>query len=287
VKNNVIIIVDGNGSLLSEPIGQLRANANYTVGITVLAPFDLTTVVSANFKKNNRREKDEANYLIPTSYKGKDIITDVNHPLYQKVYNYNVWENILTDDATAYIATFTADMLYASIGFGIKQTPALATNYLGEFGIGIPLPLGANNGDYLISNSYNYYQGGINYTLGDYAYWYNDEWNKSNYIGIAGTDSFPLSVSPNIKANYEITENVDLSVLLAGRVAILEQEVNNLYNTKQDKLIAGENITIEDNVISAVGGSSGGYEPDNITIGLNAEQKLEVKDNLEIDGGFL
>ena len=228
MKNNVIIIIDANGSLLSEPIGQLRANANYTVGITVLAPFDLTTIVSANFKKNNRREKDIANYLIPTSYKGKDIITDVIHPLYQKVYNYNVWENTLTDDAVAYVATFVANMLYASIGFDTKQTPALATTYLGEFGIGIPLPLSANNGDYLISNSYNYYQGGINYTLGDYAYWYNDEWNKSNYIGIAGTDSFPLSVSPNIKANYEITENVDLSVLLAGRVAVLEQEVQTL-----------------------------------------------------------
>lgn len=64
-------------------------------------------------------------------------------------------------------------------------------------------------------------------------------------------------------------------------------EINSMLDTletsKQDKLIAGENITIEDNVISAVGG----YEPDNITIGLNTEQKLEVKNNLEIDGGFL
>lgn len=33
--------------------------------------------------------------------------------------------------------------------------------------------------------------------------------------------------------------------------------------------------------------SSDVYEPDNITIGLNAEQKLEVKNDLEIDGGFL
>ena len=70
------------------------------------------------------------------------------------------------------------------------------------------------------------------------------------------------------------------------RIDDSEQATSELNEDKQDKLIAGENITIEDNVISAVGGSDG-YEPDNITIGLNAEQKLEVKDNLEIDGGFL
>ena len=37
--------------------------------------------------------------------------------------------------------------------------------------------------------------------------------------------------------------------------------VNELLENKQDKLIAGENITITGNVISATGG--GGYEPDN------------------------
>lgn len=72
---------------------------------------------------------------------------------------------------------------------------------------------------------------------------------------------------------------------------LLEKTQNGLFvkrdNTKQDKLIAGDNITIIDNVISATGGSSGGYEPDEITIVLNGNDKLEVNKNLEIDGGFL
>ena len=53
---------------------------------------------------------------------------------------------------------------------------------------------------------------------------------------------------------------------------------------KQDKLIAGDNITIDPdtNVIS-----SRYDEPDGVTILLNEEGKLEVSKDLVIDGGFL
>jgi hypothetical protein len=63
-------------------------------------------------------------------------------------------------------------------------------------------------------------------------------------------------------------------------------EINSMLGGKQDKLVAGENITIDatTNVISA---RDIGNNPDGVTIVLNEEDKLKVSENLEIDGGFL
>ena len=49
---------------------------------------------------------------------------------------------------------------------------------------------------------------------------------------------------------------------------IVETEVSEALNTKQDKLIAGNNITIQNNVISATGGGTTVLE-DSITVGQN------------------
>lgn len=63
-------------------------------------------------------------------------------------------------------------------------------------------------------------------------------------------------------------------------------EINSMLGGKQDKLVAGENITIDatTNVISA---RDIGNNPDGVTIVLNEENKLKVSEKLEIDGGFL
>jgi len=63
-------------------------------------------------------------------------------------------------------------------------------------------------------------------------------------------------------------------------------EINSMFDGKQDKLVAGDNITIDatTNVISA---RDIGNNPDGVTIVLNEEDKLKVSEKLEIDGGFL
>ncbi len=55
----------------------------------------------------------------------------------------------------------------------------------------------------------------------------------------------------------------------------LMDDIADLQENKQDKLVAGENITIEDNVISASVGS-GGFLPDDETITLNGNDELEA-----------
>ena len=66
-------------------------------------------------------------------------------------------------------------------------------------------------------------------------------------------------------ANYSTTEEMNNAIS------------NHHDSTKQDKLTAGSNITIENNVISATGGGSGGgANADEATIVTNAEGKLET-----------
>ena len=108
VNGNILLEPNGNvpsepnGNVLREPIGSFRANSNYTSSITVIAPFELDSVVSANYSKRNRRNDDIAQFLIPNgNKKGKDIIGE-NDPLYQLVYDWHVFEADVPQLAVAY-----------------------------------------------------------------------------------------------------------------------------------------------------------------------------------------
>ena len=123
-----------------------------------------------------------------------------------------------------------------------------------------------------------------------------ETWQRENTVGIVTSDhDFPVSVKVlinNVVAfePYDDTSLVnridgladrieldeDAISALAGRVGdaeddidTLEDAVSNLNTSKQDALIAGENITIENNVISASGG--GGFDY------TTTEQNLGIK----------
>jgi hypothetical protein len=106
-------------------------------------------------------------------------------------------------------------------------------------------------------------------------------YNKPFYLGITNS------------AIHEIEDVIDVLAAIATHNedpeahADIRLEVEGLWRSlgnKQDKLTAGDNITIVDNVISSTGGSDG-YEPDMDTIVLNQEDKLKVSEELLIDGG--
>lgn len=103
-------------------------------------------------------------------------------------------------------------------------------------------------------------------------------YNKPFYLGITNS------------AIHEIEDAIDVLAAIAAHNIDPEAhedirlEVEGLWGSlgnKQDKLTAGDNITIVNNVIS----STGGYEPDMDTIVLNQEDKLKVSKELIIDGG--
>ena len=63
--------------------------------------------------------------------------------------------------------------------------------------------------------------------------------------------------------------------------------LNQLEISKQDKLVAGDNITIDENNVISASSEGNSYDPDGVTIVLNEKDKLKVSENLEIDGGYL
>ena len=71
----------------------------------------------------------------------------------------------------------------------------------------------------------------------------------------SGDNVFPNVKESNIPASIARTSDIEATYATKSAVSLMSQ-------TKQDKLTAGDNITIQDNVISA----SGGSVPDNVVL---------------------
>lgn len=71
----------------------------------------------------------------------------------------------------------------------------------------------------------------------------------------SGDNVFPNVKENNIPASIARTSDIEATYATKGAVSLMSQ-------TKQDKLTAGDNITIQGNVISATGGSV----PDNVVL---------------------
>ena len=71
----------------------------------------------------------------------------------------------------------------------------------------------------------------------------------------SGDNVFPNVKESNIPATIARTSDIEATYATKSAVSLMSQ-------TKQDKLTAGDNITIQDNVISATGGSV----PDNVVL---------------------
>lgn len=71
----------------------------------------------------------------------------------------------------------------------------------------------------------------------------------------SGDNVFPNVKEDNIPASIARTSDIEATYATKSAVSLMSQ-------TKQDKLTAGDNITIQGNVISATGGSV----PDNVVL---------------------
>ena len=72
----------------------------------------------------------------------------------------------------------------------------------------------------------------------------------------AGDNVYPNVLEGNIPATIARTSDIEAIYATKSAVSLMSQ-------TKQDKLTAGDNITINDNVISA---TTGGSVPDNVVL---------------------
>ena len=72
----------------------------------------------------------------------------------------------------------------------------------------------------------------------------------------SGDNVFPNVKENNIPASIARTSDIEATYATKSALSLMSQ-------TKQDKLIAGDNITIQGNTISATGGGS---VPDNVVL---------------------
>lgn len=71
-----------------------------------------------------------------------------------------------------------------------------------------------------------------------------------------GDNVYPNVLEDNIPASIARTSDIEATYATKSAVSLMSQ-------SKQDKLTAGDNITINDNVISA---TTGGSVPDNVVL---------------------
>lgn len=109
------------------------------------------------------------------------------------------------------------------------------------------------------------------------------------------------SFDVNIEDYYTKVEIDGKLVLINNELEQLEERVEtnetdiqtntndiiDLQTNKQDKLVAGNNISIVGNTISASGGGGNSNNPDGVTIVLNEDDKLEVNLKHIMNGGYL
>ena len=82
---------------------------------------------------------------------------------------------------------------------------------------------------------------------------------------IKNTDGTFTPYSPIAVTNLDIVQGKGNSLTSA----MSQKSVSDELATKQDKLVAGDNIIIEGNVISSTGGGSGGIYPSDMNSDFN------------------
>lgn len=261
------------------PQGYLTANDINKDMFYVISPTVGDTIISANFQNNVLNEEPVKVEFTPSSLKVSELVSE-NESYYELVKDWNVWQGFMPSKPLEYVAYNRAGEIGISFNFKQLLVPTIPHGLEVKGFVEQEDFVPTQDGVYVVKIAY-YEYGNVEFTYHDLLIKNgNDVIRKGAMTQSGNTGSVEYAVDPSVyDSEYE---SVDPSLTES-----ILSKLGELNEDKQDKLIAGENITIEDNVISAVGGSDGGYEPDNITIGLNEENKLEVKDNLEIDGGFL
>ena len=205
-KNALQFIIDGNGNYLDSN-GSLRALTNYVGMLQVITPLPLDDAVGVNFLVYDSTTEDLSQYVIPTAYKGRDVIeeTDV---LYQTAYDWNVFEVEIFEKALAYISKHHQGRVGISFAFHEIVPSARAITYKGLFGADIALPTtGQTIGDYYACADYNYGVQGFIFGKGQFIYWNGTKWLKDRMKLVLTTPTLDIPVDPTLSVEYKLTDD--------------------------------------------------------------------------------
>ena len=319
ILNKLVFVIrpSGSGKLeFVEPFTRdfkLTANSINRDIFYVVAPFAADTYVKATFKSKEQAEKGENVSLRLSELEPKDIIND-NLGGFNLIEDWFVWEGKVPSKALGYVSAHRGNEIGLSISFEEKTVPRVpvGVELKGEI---VKLDDLDGEGAYVIKVP------ALEYDTEEYAFYKdllildNEEeiTIKKSIIRRLGTITEHYYVDPNVydegweqipDEDYEFIPDLimatgdnksDIKLIylslesLDDKVLVLEQhaidtdiELNRLQTNKQDKLVAGNNISIVGNTISA-----NSNEPDGVTIVLNEDDKLEVNLKHIMNGGYL
>jgi len=225
-KNALQFIIDSSGNYLDYS-GSVRALSNYVGMVQIITPLPLDDAVGVNFIVYDSKIQNLSQYVIPTAYKGRDVIpeTDV---LYQTVYNWNVFEVEIFEKALSYISKHHQGRIGASFTFEEIVPSARAVTYKGLFGSETPLPTtGMTTGDYYVCEDYNFNVQGFIFGKGQIIYWNGTKWIKDRMVMVLTTSTIDIPVDPTLSVEYELTlEEINYLASIGADVALLGQRMN-------------------------------------------------------------
>lgn len=297
IINKLVFPIKANLDYVEGSIPRMKLTAN-TLNrdiLYVISPAVGDTIIKGNFQNSLG-----GNEIVSSNFELTDIkvseLVGKGESYYELIKDWNVWSSVIPNKAISYISSNRAGGIGVSFSFSEYSIPKIPKEieFKGEV---FETSQISGDGVWVVKTTLLEY-GGFDFGYNDLLIRLNgDIIQKKSILRRGNTGTINYSVDPSV---YDTKfEEVEFNLVeeLLGVVnetksdyLILNNKVELLVDGKQDKLVAGNNITIDPNtnVISSSGGNGGGgnsYEPDGVTIVFNENDELSVSKNLEIDGG--
>lgn len=236
IKNIIHFTFDGLGTCLKKT-GVFKGRSNNIDVVQVLSPMP-PMALGVNFKLFNSTMTEYNQFMSVTGEKGKDVL-DPADELYQRCYDWNVWEVEVKENVLMDITFFRSGRLALSFKWRAFAPSSNCVEYQGIFGASYPVPVGTNPGDWWYCEG-QYYFAGIEF--GDKTIMYFD---GTDYKMDAYTEELPtLPQTMPVDKNFSVqsftsSEQLELTEIKMD-IADLEQAVAQLEGGAGMKLF--ENI---------------------------------------------
>jgi len=232
IRNPIQFIISGSGTYLDTQRGAIKAMSNNISVVQIIAPYPITTVVKVNYLIYDILNEPISDYMPPkVGSKGKDVLPP-EHPLYQQIAEWDVWEVPVGQRALARIGKYRAGRVGVSFTFKTRYQPEGAVTLKGMIGRNNDLPAaGTAIGDYYICDRYNYTSAvlGEKITKNDVIIWDGTTWKKPPQESLINqTETIPLAVDPTVHDEMppDITEEEALEELLVALMADVNTAIN-------------------------------------------------------------
>jgi len=234
IQNPITFVLDASGNYLGQQRGTIRALSNYASKIYVVAPFE-SVALKVNYLVYGTQREIIGQYLAPTALYGRDVLAS-NDPNLSTASNWQVWEVSISQRALHRIAKYRAGRIGVSFQVLSIAQPSQALNFVEDGTLtsanGLPNPATyeGDDGDYYVSDVWNYtdqYIAGT-FAKGTYFYFDDDAWVEGqNITYIIQTTTVDLAVDPSLLAELpaDISEDAEIANLiddLIGDVATLQ-----------------------------------------------------------------